>query len=456
MARVFISFLGLGSHRKDDPASLKCGYRPFFYKWEGHGDDSLETPFAQAAELRLLGITSFDKIVILCTRGSDDGKTVGSYEKHYPLLKKELVESGAREDRILAVPKVSSAPTEEAQWQWFNLFVDLLENGDSIVLDMTHGYRSVQIILSASIGFLRRTKNISLEHVLYASIEQSGMIVDMKNFYEINEWAEAVGRLTEGLDATMISGLAQKTGFKELELLGGKKLVSDMEYLTRAVRSVNVNDVPSAADNLLCTIESLESEGDSNVSGLLLHVVKSTFTDLARFSPLSGRYDKEYFGVQFAVCKTLLKHRLTMQAATAMREYVGSMGMIGAPEEKRRVSTEKKAAKGFDPTDSRSYADVFIKMVELPTAKWKFAGKAETRQRELTRWYRSLADSGIVEPLREGLEVLSTSRNAMAHAWTSLSQKGRNRHMVRIDGDLQNVLCTLRAVTDKMVEAQML
>ena len=116
-----------------------------------------------------------------------------------------------------------------------------------LIFDMTHGFRSVPIVFSTAIQFLKLTKNVRIKHVLYGVYlqeEPSSKIVDYVDFYEINDWTDAVSRLVEQADARKLSEVAQRDSVIQLSTkIEETALPSALRELTDSIRNVEANQV---------------------------------------------------------------------------------------------------------------------------------------------------------------------------------------------------------------------
>jgi len=75
-----------------------------------------------------------------------------------------------------------------SQWQIFESLVSKIEDDDELVIDITHGYRVTQVILSSALHFLRLTKHVTIKHVFYAAFEtREQRIIDYIGFYDIQD-----------------------------------------------------------------------------------------------------------------------------------------------------------------------------------------------------------------------------------------------------------------------------
>lgn len=395
MSRVFLSFLGLGS--KQEKAE-QYDYRKTTFALNEF--KSQETKFVQVAELEILGMNNFDKIIIVATQKS--------YDTHYEDITSELKNLGETNITPLIIEEDMSP---EGQWKWFEIILDNIDYGDELTIDLTHGYRSIPIVFSTAVNFLQKARNITLNAVYYGAYEKNkglAPIVDMKDFYVINEWAEAVSRLIEDADARKMAVVAQKTGTFQAGELNDKRLIKAFDDLTDTVRNVDINDVGVKARKAIQIIKEKE-ENAAITSKILLKLVMDKFVLVATEEPLTGQYDKPYFELQLQIISLLLGHRLFMQAYTVMREFIGSIGMIEI--EKAGIKTNKGRKQRL------RYAETFIKMLQYEEKRWEFNGK-EIEAETIKPFYTKLKNSGIESILRSFAKELADYRNGFAHGWT--------------------------------------
>jgi len=108
--------------------------------------------------------------------------------------------------------------------------------------------RAVPIVFSSAIGFLQRAKGVAVVHALYAWYDVANRdkvhpIVDMRDFYVINDWAEAVSRLADDANARKIGELARTTRIEALQPLADEALIEAFEEMTDCIRNVDVNNI---------------------------------------------------------------------------------------------------------------------------------------------------------------------------------------------------------------------
>lgn len=401
MSKVYLSFLGLGSKKE----SGRFEYDPAVY--ELNGVKSNKTEFVQVAEMDILGAHNFDKLIIVVTQKS--------HNDHFEELKSQLSKAGAK--NILHII-ISEDMTPEGQWDWFERILGCIDPGDELTIDLTHGYRSVPIVLSTAINFLQKSRNIILNAVYYGAYEKvkdlgHAPIVDMKDFYVINEWSDAVSRLVEDADARKLAEVAERTTEFQVGELNDAEIIKSFEDLTNTVRNVDINNVAEKANTALRLIE--EKKKNASVTGkILLKLVVDKFASITTDEPVSGKYDKDYFLLQLEIIKLLLEHKLFMQAYTVMREFIGSIGMIEV--EKAKVSTSDGRKR------RRRFAEVFVNMFQYPKNEWNFKKQAKKDKEKLMPYYEKLKNLGIEGILRNFTKDLADYRNGFDHAWTMKSQ----------------------------------
>ncbi len=399
MAKVYLSFLGLGQKQADG----KAKYSETIYRLKQV--KSSPTNFIQQAEIEIIGAEYFDKVMIVAT-----GK---SSRENFEDLKDRLEKSGVKNVFELRIEEEMSP---ENQWKWFEKILKSIEPGDHLTVDLTHGFRSIPIIFSTAINFLQKSRGIILEAAYYGAFDQrkDGItpIIDMKDFYVINEWADAVSSLVEDANARKMALAAQRTADFQAGELNDEAVIRAFRNLTDTVRNVDVNNVPEKAREAINLLEEKKRHA-SETGRILIDLVIDKFTSVAADEPLSGKYDRQYFEFQLEIIKLLLEHELYMQAYTAMREFIGSIGMIEIA--KAKVSSSKGRSSRF------RHAEVFVNMMKIAEKKWNFQKQnkdTEDVKDKLMPYFEKLKQIGVEPLLRSFVEDLADYRNGFDHAWT--------------------------------------
>ena len=413
MARVFISFLGIGGQN---------GYNPISYSFRGKALSS--TRFVQRALMDegAYGPSYFDRLLILVTQKSR--------EKNWQALRAELIEAGVQETRIRDTEISEDLSNEAAHWEWFEQVLEFLKPEDELVLDLTHGFRIVPIVLSAAIGYLQASKNVRLEAVLYGADQSGGQIVDVKGFYRVNAWADAVSRLVEKADADKLAALAETDEGKNFPNLKDPELIKALRDLSGILTNIEVHHVAERARNAVTLVKDRMQKA-RGAERQMLTLVADKFATLVSDVPPDGKYSQPYLEVQVKVAQMLLEHGLNMQAYTVMRELVGSIGMLGLIGTKYHTS-----ANSADGRKMRGrFAETFISMLNYDEDKWKFKSDEQKRDADtLKPWYSDLQTRNLLQVLREASRGMMKTRNGFDHAWTAVVAP-ENHEKFREDGE---------------------
>lgn len=407
--RVFVSFLGTGD------------YDSVTYFTED-GRLAQSTPYVQAAELELLG--PFEQAIVLATPSS--------WARHGARLLEAARSRGQGHVEHVVLPE---ALDDAAQWAMFETVLGVIQPGDRVVFDFTHGFRSVPIVLSAAMEFLRRTRSIAIEGVCYGARERSTdlgcPIVQLRDFYAINAWTDAVARLIDDADARGLTALAERDAAGRFQALADPKLRGALDALTEAIRNVDAPKVEGHAREALAAV-ARAAEGADLPSSVLLGLVGEKFGTLAASPPLDGSFSADFFRCQIALARLLAEHRLYMQTFTILREHIASLGMRAVPKASLGKGLDRRAR----------YGEVFWNMVLREN--FRTQPSTEKMAAKLAPWRDALAAAGLLDGLRAVAKGLEPVRNSLDHAWMN-----RKRPSVDLEASAEAWITELEGLTER-------
>ena len=367
---VYISFLGTSD------------YKSTTYVW--HTQKARPTPYIQVAQLEILQEQNIvpDRIFVF---GTDDAEEQNWNDREASELHRDNCYLCKTPNITIQTPKNTglqkclnelfqnkNAPSIEwvpinsdlntsSQWKDFQTILEKIPAESKLIIDMTHGFRSVPILISSAIHFLKLTKKIDVQYVLYGVFnheKKTSEIVNYVDFYEINDWTEAVSRLVDQADARMLSEVAQKESIIRLSTqIQDTKLPQALDDLTNSIRNVEANVISDKAQTALEIVKIIKTEANDVLTKMLMGMIEDKFAILAATPPLNGEYSENYFTVQIALAKLLIEHKLYMQAYTIMEESIASLGM--AFYYKSSMYTSEKGEK------NRRRASIFLNMVQF-------------------------------------------------------------------------------------------
>lgn len=245
-------------------------YEPVVYGFQGYSG-AIEHEFVQIALMERFAkqLTDDGKITILLTEGAnksnwkdrvytekdvelsgkwvsgkkqtvcENGTKIGmrsTLEKNYPELYGNI-----------NVAQIQNASTEEEIWSVFETIYNEIDEGDEIIFDITHSFRSIPMLAMTIINYAKVMKNCTLKGIYYGAYEaakiQDGVkyapIVDLTVYNEILEWTNAAeafmqygvaAKMKEVYDGKMNSIAGDKSEWKPI----GNK-IDAMQNLSMAI-----------------------------------------------------------------------------------------------------------------------------------------------------------------------------------------------------------------------------
>lgn len=165
---------------------------------------STETPFFQVAlwELRLKGEPQPWKMILFMTEKAQKANWEGErgLKTHLEsLFSRERV--GYRvEERVKAVPVPDEVMEAPDLWKLYELLFAELEEGDEVLLDITHSFRYVPVLALSVALYGRTLKKVTIREVVYGEHRPGdplGRYMDLTPLVHMMDWAAGVQQLVD-------------------------------------------------------------------------------------------------------------------------------------------------------------------------------------------------------------------------------------------------------------------
>jgi CRISPR-associated DxTHG motif protein len=218
---IVLSFLGLGTYDKE---SKMYRYEETTYTW-GERESHTSTMFAAA----LTRWFPEAEVVILETKEANqaNGQTARALMPNAEFI------------------PIPNGRSDEENWEIFNAITKRLPDGENLILDVTHGFRSMPVLATLVVSFLRAAKNITLEHLVYAAFERGNEITpvfDLTPFVTMLDWANATNRFLETGDARKLKPLIRENRAAPLN-----KVADKLEKLSVAITLNRTTEIADLA-----------------------------------------------------------------------------------------------------------------------------------------------------------------------------------------------------------------
>lgn len=193
-------------------------------------------------------------------------KTKAATDKHWDSLLSDFTQRGLIAPDSIDIPDGQS--TEEL-WEIFDLLIDRVDDGDSVVFDITHSFRSLPVICFLSVAYLKFVKNVSIHALYYGAYEARDKeknispVFDLTGFCTLLDWIVGVNAFIKYGSAADLgkileeaqSEASRKQGPARRELKKFGNLISEITNSLLTIRPFKVTERTAA---LNCYSEGTE------------------------------------------------------------------------------------------------------------------------------------------------------------------------------------------------------
>lgn len=408
MSKVYISFLGTSDY-------TECMY----------GQDAEEeraVRFVQESTLRQLcrDWTSDDRGFIFTTQ---EAKTKNWYDDgHWDRENNCPQKCEGLETRIsglnLAFPvgqiDIPEGFKEAEIWDIFDIVYGVLNQGDEVIFDITHAFRSIPLLAIVILNYAKVMKGINLLGIYYGAFEALGQarevkelpvdkriapLLDLTPLVTLADWTAAIDRFIGAGDASGVSALARKAAAPVMAKSRGKdaaagsvKGIADaLGFFSKQLSTCRGPRIVDAAKFVISELSKNETiDFVKPLVPLLKHVAQ-------KIAPFTGNPVKD--GIQAA--QWCLDHGMIQQGFTILQETLVSFIITACGKDELDVTQR---------TIASNLAGV---LKRIPESEWKGVLKEDDFQRDVSAYREILATyPDIIDMWRD----LTEYRNDMNHA----------------------------------------
>jgi CRISPR-associated DxTHG motif protein len=243
---------------------------------------------------------------------------------------------------------IPEGKSEEELWEIFARCAACLKEGDIVVLDITHAFRSLPLIVFTVSAYLRKVMKVEVQHILYGAYEarvprreppqpeDCVPVFDLAVLLDLLDWLSGVeaflarseaGILAEKLRIThdRLNRSGMMNGEKPRRI---KRVAGKLEELSKALHLSRPLDVMEIASLLLPELEEARAELSrwARPFAVVLEKVAQEVGRLAEEHPRS--LSEESLGRQLELIEHYLEKGLVVQAVLLAREWVVSWACL--------------------------------------------------------------------------------------------------------------------------------
>ncbi len=305
-------------------------------------------------------------------------------------------------ERLQVVP-IPDGQSEEELWQIFSVLTEKVEEGEQVIFDITHSFRSIPFLVFLAAAYLRAARRVHIHAVVYGAYEARPRtdpdprpVFDLTPFVSLLDWLAATNQFIYTGDARYLARLLAQQG--EARGSGAlKNAGGDLEDFSRAI--------------MLCRpLEVMEK------AGRLSNVLKKASQDIpywARpFEVMIGRIEKEYG-----------RHALTEPLQNVRESLQRQLGLICWYAERDRIIQAVTLAREWVVTAVgwQQMGAFVLKKKERERIEQGLSGLCWVKRRrpspsELNEVGRELMERPEAECLSDLWNHLTAVRNDLDHA----------------------------------------
>lgn len=267
----------------------------------------------------------------------------------------------ARLGDLLQPVSIPAGRSEAELWQIFDQCVTTVAEGDELLLDVTHAFRSLPLVVFTVAAYLRRTKRVTIRHIVYGAYEARepsddpqdplarAPIFDLTPLVDLLDWLSGAEALLSRSDALLLAEKLEATQ-QQLRTKQGqahfpthlKRVASRLRDLSLSLHLAWPRDVMRTAHDLLPVLDAALEEIKLYCPPFAL-VVEQVRDEVSRWA--YDRPDDLSIGnlkKQLALIQHYLDRGLLVQAITLMREWLVSWVVLKRAQSDRWLSREER------------------------------------------------------------------------------------------------------------------
>lgn len=282
-------------------------YRETTYHYRG---EECTTPFMAEATAYFFR-KEIDALLVLVTKEAEEQNFADLEQRFNGVLKPTPVPipSGLNEDQL---------------WQIFTRIGEQIAPGDTIVFDITNGFRSLPVLAFLATSYLRVVRGATVAHMVYGAYDASVVgktpVFELTPFLALLDWTTATDAFLKYGRADDLTQLVQQHP-------AYKRLGATLEQLTAALQTSRPLEVMESASRLQSEIGEARRITPAQIQpfDLLLERIADEYTPLAHENPIDPKLAHEVIVKQLEVIEWYIKKKLYVQALTGAREWLVSL-----------------------------------------------------------------------------------------------------------------------------------
>jgi CRISPR-associated DxTHG motif protein len=312
---------------------------------------------------------------------------------------------------LLKTERIPQGKSEEELWEIFSTVAKQVPRGAHIIIDITHGFRSLPLIVFNIATYLRRVKDVVIERIVYGNFEARDNsfnpprtpIFDLTLTLDLQDWLHGIDAFQRRGDAEELANSLERTQdslYNKSTKSNGlpqqlKNTAKQLRNFSEAFRLLRPLDTVSYATNVCNLLDKAQGEASlwAKPFANILNDLKNEILPLQIED--STILNLENLQTQLRLIKYYIAKDLVVQAFLLAREWMVSMLMF-------------RTNRSENWRDRRESIEEELRLVDRVFVQKKIS---ETED-ELPFWFRNDPQSENIANLWSNLSKL---RNDIAH-----------------------------------------
>ncbi len=358
MASTFLSFLGTNNY-------LGCIY-------QFPDNQHFQTKYTQIAVIKK-HYNEINKFLFFLTEDAKKNNWDGEGK-----LKDELDKLKINEVKTIDIP---NGFDNNQLLYIFTLLVQNIENEATLIIDVTHSFRSLPITLSSVLEYLKKVKNVTIKYIYYGAFEVLGNprdvekkpveeriapILDITYLSAINDWTSAIDYFLEygnidklkDLSHTAIKPILIETQGKDEVATAIRYVINILDKLLNALYTCRIGEIFDVIGKFNDLNESLNKVINKEDNAILPQIVEPFKRIQEKLQILNGDEDITFKSIKLV--KWCIDYNWIQQGFTLLQENLISYVLI------------KNKKDYFEKQERESLSSAFnIIKNNIPECKWK-------------------------------------------------------------------------------------
>jgi len=312
--------------------------------------------------------------------------------------------------RIRDVP-IPRGESDAEMWKIFEIITNQVNEGETVIFDITHGLRSLPFLVFLFAAYLRSAKRVNIEAIYYGAFElgdnkinKPAPVIDLSPFSKMFDWLTATDQFIQTGDARRLAQMLGADASKKAAVRASQKLsqVSLAAFLCQPFTLMR------EAQTLGAALDQAQPELAEQT--LPFDVMREQITQTFGAFGADWKQDSaEGLRAQFRMIEWYYHNNQLIQAMTLAREWLISAVTLrlGQP-----------INLGQEPRKEMEWAvSGLVRVDKMKTTDKETGERRLTRVSDLTQFAQTIYTNWVErDELIELWNLLSTPRNALDHA----------------------------------------